>query len=44
MSIPSLPVPAAIDAWRVFRILSEFVEGFETMTGIGALGCHFRVI
>lgn len=23
------------DAWRVFRILSEFVEGFETMTDIG---------
>lgn len=23
------------DAWRVFRILSEFVDGFETMTDIG---------
>lgn len=23
------------DSWRVFRILSEFVEGFETMTNIG---------
>lgn len=23
------------DSWRVFRILSEFVEGFETMTTIG---------
>jgi uncharacterized protein (TIGR00730 family) len=23
------------DAWRVFRILSEFVDGFETMTNIG---------
>lgn len=23
------------DAWRVFRILSEFVNGFETMTDIG---------
>jgi uncharacterized protein (TIGR00730 family) len=23
------------DSWRVFRILSEFVEGFETMTKIG---------
>lgn len=23
------------DAWRVFRIISEFVEGFETMTSIG---------
>jgi hypothetical protein len=24
------------DPWRVFRIMSEFVEGFETMSGIGA--------
>lgn len=23
------------DAWRVFRIVSEFVDGFETMTSIG---------
>lgn len=23
------------DAWRVFRILSEFVDGFETMTDLG---------
>jgi len=23
------------DAWRVFRILSEFVEGFETMVSLG---------
>jgi uncharacterized protein (TIGR00730 family) len=23
------------DAWRVFRIISEFVEGFETMTDLG---------
>lgn len=23
------------DSWRVFRILSEFVDGFETMTNIG---------
>lgn len=23
------------DAWRMFRILSEFVDGFETMTDIG---------
>lgn len=23
------------DAWRVFRIVSEFVDGFETMTRIG---------
>jgi uncharacterized protein (TIGR00730 family) len=23
------------DGWRVFRIMAEFVEGFETMSGIG---------
>lgn len=23
------------DAWRIFRILSEFVDGFETMTSLG---------
>ena len=23
------------DSWRVFRIISEFVEGFETMTSLG---------
>lgn len=25
----------AADAWRVFRIISEFVDGFENMTNIG---------
>jgi uncharacterized protein (TIGR00730 family) len=25
----------SLDAWRMFRILSEFVEGFETMTSLG---------
>ncbi len=24
-----------MDAWRIFRILSEFVDGFETMTSLG---------
>ncbi|MBT7461182.1 MAG: TIGR00730 family Rossman fold protein, partial [Waddliaceae bacterium] len=23
------------DSWRVFRILSEFVDGFETLTDLG---------
>lgn len=26
----------AQDSWRIFRIVSEFVDGFETMTNIGA--------
>jgi len=25
----------AIDSWRIFRIISEFVDGFETMTALG---------
>ncbi len=25
----------SLDAWRIFRILSEFVDGFETMTNFG---------
>lgn len=31
----SLPPSHNIDAWRVFRILSEFVEGFEAMISLG---------
>lgn len=32
----SLPISAlALDSWRVFRIISEFVDGFETMLTIG---------
>jgi uncharacterized protein (TIGR00730 family) len=27
--------PDSHDAWRVFRILSEFVDGFEAMSGVG---------
>lgn len=27
--------PFTHDSWRVFRIISEFVDGFETMTNIG---------
>lgn len=27
--------PYSGDSWRVFRIVSEFVDGFETMTNIG---------
>lgn len=36
MSDISFPPPSHnFDAWRVFRILSEFVEGFETMVNLG---------
>lgn len=32
----SLPTSAlAVDSWRVFRIISEFVDGFETMLDLG---------
>lgn len=27
--------PDANESWRVFRIMSEFVEGFEVMSGVG---------
>ena len=33
---PELPLPSDVgDAWRVFRILGEFVEGFEEMNDVG---------
>lgn len=31
----SLDDQSTIDSWRVFRILSEFVDGFEAMTSLG---------
>jgi len=27
--------PGASDSWRIFRIMSEFVEGFESLASIG---------
>ena len=27
--------PTSADAWRIFRIMAEFVDGFENMTNIG---------
>lgn len=30
-------LPQNIEAWRVFRILSEFVEGFEKLTNLGPM-------
>lgn len=32
---PLYPSPHDVDSWRVIRILSEFVEGFETMESLG---------
>jgi len=26
----------SVDSWRLFRIISEFVDGFETMTSLGS--------
>src|SRR6266404_7160660 len=34
-SHPSEISPAIHDSWRLFRIMSEFVEGFETLSAIG---------
>ena len=33
--MPKKPEAQQWDAWRVFRILSEFVDGFETMISLG---------
>lgn len=30
-----IPKDSHLDSWRIFRILSEFVDGFETMTDLG---------
>ena len=37
--VPELAI--AGDAWRVFRIMGEFVEGFEKMQGHGPAVCFF---
>lgn len=34
-SHPSDITPSMHDSWRLFRIMSEFVEGFETLSSIG---------
>ena len=33
--MPVQPVPDAQDSWRIFRIMAEFVEGFEVMSQVG---------
>ena len=37
MPVPTVKYlePDGRDTWRVFRIISEFVDGFESMTNIG---------
>ena len=31
---PNIPQSAAEETWRIFRIMAEFVEGFETMSRV----------
>jgi uncharacterized protein (TIGR00730 family) len=33
--MPIEHVPDVRDSWRIFRIMAEFVEGFEVMAGVG---------
>ena len=32
---PHRPSPASSESWRVFKIMSEFVDGFETLQHLG---------
>ena len=33
--------PDATESWRIFRIMAEFVEGFEVMAGVGPAATIF---
>src|SRR3954468_24360085 len=35
MPIQKTPEPDPKDSWRIFRIMAEFVEGFEVMARVG---------
>ncbi|HUN81012.1 MAG TPA: TIGR00730 family Rossman fold protein [Phycisphaerae bacterium] len=41
MNKPSLFRDPADETWRLFRIMAEFVEGFETMSHVGQAVCFF---
>jgi uncharacterized protein (TIGR00730 family) len=41
MNKPALFRDPSLETWRLFRIMAEFVEGFETMSHVGQAVCFF---